>query len=272
MLLVSLGKPRQDWRGMRRSKLRQKLDAGGVARVCALGANLPYYPAFAAAAGYDAVWVDGEHRPWNPREIADFAARHHLADIDLLFRPPTTEKTGLSRLLEDGVTALMIPQVNTAAEAARLAQAVKFPPLGERGVDGSGLDGGFWLGRMPDYPALRNRETLLIVQIETPAAVPELGAIAAVPGVDALLFGPGDFSLRAGGEASIRNPAVRAAVDAMAAACDAAGKPWGFPVSNVEDAKTVVGLGCRILAMGNEFWAIHDHLKQCGRQLDELLG
>ena len=43
-------------------------------------------------------------------------------------------------------------------------------------------------------------------------------------------------------------------------------------IEGPEDAKTVVDLGCRILAMGNEFWAIHDHLKQCGQQLDELLG
>jgi len=257
---------------MRNSKIRQKLDAGKVARVCCLGANLPYYPQMAAHYGYDAVWVDGEHRVWDMRELAAFIVRHHLADIDCLYRPPTVEKTGLSRLLEDGVTALMIPQVNTAVQARHLVEATKFPPVGERGLDGSGLDAGFWVGKTPDYVEQRNHETLLILQIETPQAVENLAEIIAVPGVDALLLGPGDLSLRLGCTASIRDPKIHAAVEKMAAVCAAAGRPWGFPAGNIEDARTVVEMGCQILAMGNEFWAVHDHLKQHGEQLNGLLG
>ena len=257
---------------MRKSKIRQKLDRGQVARVCALGANLPYYPQMAAQFGYDAVWVDGEHRAWDPRELADLIARHHLADIDCLFRPPTVEKTGLSRLLEDGVAALMIPQVNTAAQARQLVESTKFPPLGERGLDGSGLDGGYTFTKTADYPAQRNHETVLILQIETPQGVDNLESILAVPAVDALLLGPGDLSLRLGCTPSVRDPQIREAVDRLAAASRQAGKPWGFPVGNLEDARTVVGLGCQILAMGNEFWAVHDHLKHHGEQLQQLLG
>ena len=63
---------------MRKSKIRQKLDQGQVVRVCALGTNIPYYPQMAAQFGYDAVWVDGEHRVWDPREISNLIARHHL--------------------------------------------------------------------------------------------------------------------------------------------------------------------------------------------------
>ncbi len=257
---------------MRKSKIRQKLDAGKVARVCALGANIPYYPQMAAHFGYDAVWVDGEHRVWDPREITELISRHHLAGIDCLYRPPTLEKTGLSRLLEDGVSALMIPQVNTVERALQLVEATKFPPLGDRGLDGSGMDAGFWVQKTPDYVQQRNYETLLILQIETPQGLENMEDIIAVPGVDALLLGPGDLSLRLQCTASIRDAKIHAAVQRMADACKKAGKPWGFPVSNIEDAKTVVDLGCQILAMGNEFWAVHDHLKSYGEQLQGLLG
>jgi 4-hydroxy-2-oxoheptanedioate aldolase len=257
---------------MRKSKIRHKLDAGQVARVCALGSNIPYFPQMAAHFGYDAVWVDGEHRAWDAREITDLVARHHLADIDCLYRPPTLEKTGLSRLLEDGVSALMIPQVNDAVRARQLVDATKFPPLGDRGLDGSGMDAGFWIQKSADYIQQRNHETVLILQIETPLALQNMAEIAAVPGVDALLLGPGDLSLRLGCTPSIRDPQIHFAVSQMAAICRAAGKPWGFPVGNIDDARTVVEMGCQILAMGNEFWGIHDHLKAHGEQLQNLLG
>ncbi|HEY1082075.1 MAG TPA: aldolase/citrate lyase family protein [Prosthecobacter sp.] len=257
---------------MRKSKIRQKLDAGQVARVCCLGSNVPYYPQMAAHFGYDAVWMDGEHRGWGTREVADLVARHHLADIDCLYRPPTLEKTGLSRLLEDGVSALMIPQVNDVARARQLVEATKFPPLGDRGLDGSGMDSGFWIQRGPDYTRQRNHETVLILQIETPAALESMEAIAALPGADALFLGPGDLSLRLGCTASIRDPKIHEAVERMAAVCKTHGKPWGFPVGNIEDARTVVEMGCQILCLGNEFWAVHDHLKFHGEQLQNLLG
>ncbi|MEN3943600.1 aldolase/citrate lyase family protein [Prosthecobacter sp. SYSU 5D2] len=257
---------------MRKSKIRQKLDAGQVARVCALGSNVPYYPQMAAHFGYDGVWVDGEHRVWDPREITELVARHHLADIDCLFRPATTEKSGISRLLEDGVAALMIPQVNDTARARHLMEAAKFPPVGDRGLDGSGVDAGFWIQKGDDYIKQRNHETVLILQIETPQALEAMADIIAIPGVDALFLGPGDLSLRLGCTGSIRDPQILDAATRLAAVCKAAGKAWGMPVGNIEDAKTVVDLGCQILAMGNEFWGIHDHLKSNGEQLQSLLG
>lgn len=257
---------------MRKSKIRQRLDNGQVARVCALGSNIGYFPLMAAHFGYDAVWVDGEHRTWDPREIAELILRHHHADIDCLYRAPTLEKTGLSRLLEDGVAALMIPQVNTADRARQIVEATKFPPLGDRGLDGSGIDAGYWVRKALDYTQQANHQTVLILQIETPLALENMAEIAAVPGVDALLLGPGDLSLRLGCTGSIRDPQIHAAVSRMADTCKQHGKPWGFPVGNIEDAKTVVDMGCQILAFGNEFWAIHDHLKHHAEQIDALLG
>ena len=105
---------------MRPSKILKKIRAGKVARICALGHYIPFFPKHAAAFGFDGVWVDGEHRAFNPREAQALMAFHHLADIDCIWRASTLEKTGLYRLLEDGATALMIPHVSTpAGEALR---------------------------------------------------------------------------------------------------------------------------------------------------------
>jgi 4-hydroxy-2-oxoheptanedioate aldolase len=257
---------------MRSSKVLNKLRNGGVARICTTGNFIPYFPHLAANFGYDGVWVDAEHRAWNPRETETMITHHHLADIDCLWRTHTIEKSGLARLLEDGATALMIPHVNTVERARHLVMCAKFPPLGDRGIDGAGMDGGFWVKKPLDYPQQANRETFLIVQIETPLAVETSEEIAAIEGVDVLFVGPGDLSLRLGCKGTLQEPKLRAALDTTIKACVKYNKTWGYPVTSVEDAKRVLDLGCRFLVLGIEFWAIHNHLKSCCSELDALLG
>lgn len=256
---------------MRKSKIKAKLDRGEVARIANMGHPIPYFPHMAAHFGYDGVWVCGEHRAWDARETQSMIAQHQLANIDCVWRPATTERAQLSRLLEDGATALMIPMVNTPEQAQQLVNAVKFPPVGDRGLDGAGMDGNFYLNKATDYTAEANRETLLIVQIESPLALDNAAAIAAVPGVDVLFLGPGDLSMRLGCTGAITDPTLRAAVERLAAACAASGKPWGMPPGTPEQARIAVDLGCRFLAYGGEFWGLHGHLQRCGKDLDELL-
>ncbi|MEQ1860782.1 MAG: aldolase/citrate lyase family protein [Chthoniobacteraceae bacterium] len=257
---------------MRKSKIKAKLESGGVARIAALGSFIPFYPHMAAHFGYDGVWCCAEHKAWDPRQAETIIAQHRLADIDCVWRPATTERAQLSRILEDGAAALMIPMVNTPEQARQLVAATKFPPIGDRGLDGAGMDGNFYLNKAADYTEQANRETLLVVQIESPLALDNAAEIAATPGVDVLFMGPGDLSLRLGCSGAIVEPKIQAAIKRMAAACDAAGKPWGFPCSDPNHARIAVEMGCRFLAFGGDFWGLHGYLQRCGQQLDEILG
>jgi len=257
---------------MRKSKIKARLERGQVARIANMGNYIPYLPHMLAHFGYDGVWVCGEHRAWDSRQAEAIIAQHRLADVDCIWRPATTERAQLSRLLEDGATGLMIPMVNTPEEARRLVAATKFPPVGDRGLDGAGMDGNFYLNKATDYTAQANRETLLIVQIESPLALENAAAIAAVPGVDVLFMGPGDLSMRLGCSGAITDPKIRASLEKLNAACAASGKPWGFPVSDPAHARIAIDLGCRFLAYGGEFWGLHGYFQRCQQQLDELLG
>src|SRR5437899_1707590 len=107
---------------VRKSKILAKIRAGKVARVCSAAHKLPFLPHLAAHFGYDGVWFCAEHRPWDSREIEMMLLQHRLADMDCIWRTQTLEKSGLARLLEDGATALMIPQVSTAEKAAMLVE------------------------------------------------------------------------------------------------------------------------------------------------------
>lgn len=257
---------------MRRSKVLAKLRAGQVARICCCGSPIGFFPAIAAHFKYDGIWLDAEHRAWEPREIDAMLGRHHAADIDCVWRPPTKEKNALYRLLEDGASGLMIPHVATAEEARSLVNAIKFPPLGDRGFCGGGRDADFWIGKPADYTDQANQETFLVVQIETPQALENAEAIAAVPGVEVLFLGPGDMSLRLGCTPSVNDPKMLEVQKKIAAAAKKHGKTWGRPVGSAADARTIMDLGARFVVHGSEFGALHAHFSACSADFDQLLG
>ncbi|MCA9219643.1 MAG: 4-hydroxy-2-oxovalerate aldolase [Planctomycetales bacterium] len=254
---------------MRRSKTLAKIRAGRTVRICNMGHYLPFFVEHAAHFGFDCIWLDAEHRAWEARELQALLAHFHRCDIDCMLRPPTLEKSRLYRYLEDVAAGLMIPHVSTVERARELVQATKFPPLGDRGQDGSGLDNDFYLHGHGDYTDQANRETFLVVQIETPQAVANAEAIAAVEGVDGLFVGPGDLGLR------LRHHpdptlTLDVAYETVAAAAAKHGKAWGCPASGVEELKRFRAMGAQLLAHGGEFFAIMNMLKQTGADFAQI--
>ena len=168
---------------MRKSKTLARIRNNQTVRMCCLGHYMPFFVKQAAHFGFDCIWLDLEHRNFSDRDVQALLAYAHLHDIDIMVRPATLEKTRLYRYLEDGAAGLMIPHVNTAEKARMLVDAVKFPPIGDRGLDGAGLDADFYVGDSDTFVKQANEETFLVVQIETLQAVQNVEEIAAVPGV-----------------------------------------------------------------------------------------
>ena len=255
---------------MRKSKLLAKIRDARPARICGLGHFIPAYIRMAANAGYDCIWLDGEHRCFTDREIQSMLAYFHLFDIDCMFRPPTTEKTRLYRYLEDGATGLMIPHVSTPEKARMLVDAVKFPPVGDRGQDAAGLDADFYMSGGETYVDDVNRETFLVVQIETPLAMENLDAIVTVQGVDGLFIGPGDLGLRI----DRMNPGftLDEAIRRVAAVAGEQGLAWGCPAASPDHVKELYDMGARLIAHGSEFFALAQMLEACSHDLDRVYG
>ena len=228
-------------------------------------------PAHAAKAGYDAIWLDAEHNTWDRRELQRMLALHHLANIDCIVRTGSRNATDLYHLLEDGATGLMIPLVSSAAEAAALAQAVKFAPIGQRGLDGAGIDNNFYLEGTATYPAAANRETLLIVQIETPEALENIDGIAATKGLDGLFIGPGDLALRLNCPLDWDHPKMVAAEDTVAAAAARHNVAWGRPGGSVAQIKRIADKGGKLIAHGSDFGAIMSMLPTYAKAFNEGL-
>ncbi|MFO1447167.1 MAG: aldolase/citrate lyase family protein [Opitutaceae bacterium] len=254
---------------MRTSIVRTLLRQGKPVRIVCMYHPIPMMPAHAAKAGYDAIWLDAEHNTWESRELQRMIGLHHLADIDCIVRTGTRNPTELYHLLEDGATGVMAPLVNSAAEAASLAGAMKFPPLGQRGLDGAGLDNEFYLNGVATYPASANEQTVLIVQIETPEALAAVDAIAATPGVDGLFIGPGDLSLRLGCPPDWAHPLMKDAQTRVAAAAARNKIAWGRPSGSAADIAAMVKLGAQLIAHGSDFGAVMRMLPAFAKTLSE---
>ena len=259
---------------MRNSKTLNKIHQNRCARVCGLGHYLPFFVRYAAHFGYDVIWLDLEHRAMTDREVQGLLGLCYHNDIDCMVRPPTQERTRLYRYFEDGATGLMMPLISDAEEAAHIVNAVKFPPVGNRGMDGAGLDGDFGLEVWrPDstYTDDVNRETFIAIQIETPEALENVEEIAAVPGVDALFVGPGDLGLRLNQRETGTQISLDAAIAQVADTAKRHGVAWGIPAGTPELIKQYRGMGAQLLAYGGDF-SLTAVLESNSQNFDEALG
>jgi 2-keto-3-deoxy-L-rhamnonate aldolase RhmA len=166
----------------------------------------------------------------------------------------------------------MIPFVSSVETAQHVVNAVKFPPLGNRGFEGAGLDGDYVLesGRPGStYTDDANRETFIVAQIETLEAVANIEQIAAVPGIDCLFVGPADLGLRL---AKAQDDALTLddAIARVAAAARRHDKAWGMAVGSLENLVRYRRMGAQMLPWGSEFSLI-EVLQNRRRDLDEVL-
>ena len=253
---------------MRRSKTLEKLRSSRCARVCGMGPYLPFYIRYAAHFRFDAIWLDLEHRAMSQREVQSILAMCQQHDIDCMVRAPPQGRTRLYRFLEDGATGFMVPFVSNADIARHIVEAVKFPPQGNRGLDGAGLDADFGIEAWkPDSTYLEdaNQQTFVVGQIETAEALDELDDIAAVPGLDVLFVGPADLGLRLG-----EGGELDAAVQAVADAASRHGKAWGIAGGTPDQLSRYRQMGAQMLVAAGEF-ALVKVLEEGSKVLDETV-
>ena len=257
---------------MRKSKMLEKFRSGRFARVCSMGHFLPFYVRYAAHFKYDGIWFDLEHRCMSDREVQAILAMCHAADIDCMVRPPTTERTKLYRYLEDGASGFLVPLISTPEMAYDLVQAAKFPPIGNRGLDGAGLDSDFGIaawGPGMDFAGDANRETFILPQIETLQAVANAEEIASIEGIDGLFIGPGDLNLRLATAPPSQRIPFEQAVQTVADACAKHNKVWGIAVGSLAQVQHYRALGAQIVPWGGDF-ALMKVLDTCSQELDSV--
>lgn len=148
-----------------------------------------------AHAGFDLVVVDLEHTLLDLSAVARHVAIGQALGLRVLVRVPDHAPALVQRLLDGGVDGLVVPHVDSAADAAEIVRATRFAPYGRRG-SGATSRGGAW-GRRPRQDYLQTPATV-IAQIESTDALSDVESIAATDGVSAVMLGPADLALDAG--------------------------------------------------------------------------
>lgn len=235
---------------MRFSRIKQKLRRAEPALVVACHYSDPSVYEMTSLMGFDGIWMDLEHHPLSQETAAGLMRAARVGTADIVARPAKGEFMRTARLLEAGAQAIMYPRCETAEEAAELVRWSKFGPDGQRGIDGANPDNPYCAAPMAEYIRLANEHTLLITQIESPTALDNAEQIAAVPGVDVLMLGPGDFSVLAGVPFQFDHPTVLEAYQRIAAAAKSTGKWWGTVAFSPEHARSLIDAGALFLCHG----------------------
>jgi 4-hydroxy-2-oxoheptanedioate aldolase len=164
-----------------------------------------------------------------------------------IVRPRSNSASDILQAMDRGAQGVQIPHINTAEEARAAVAAVKFHPQGERSLAAGTRASGYGLrGSMGDFVAEANRNTLVCIQIEDEAALPNVAEILAVEGVDVFFIGPSDLSQSMGHPGDPKAPRVAKAIDDTLAKIVAAGKIPGMPAAT-EALQTVLGKGVRYI-------------------------
>ena len=257
---------------MRQNTMKTKLYSGEPAVGVSLTFPSSHMVEILAHCGFDWVLLDCEHGSMTAETVETMIMASELAGIIPIIRPPASWSDELPRLLDRGAMGVQMPHIRTADDAKRAVEAVKYPPLGNRGLDGAGLDGDFGLEVWHEgstYINDANRETFIVLQIETPEALANVDEIAAVDGVDGLFVGPADLGLRlgqAGGNADLDQAIAR-----VAEVAQKRDKAWGMPAGTPEALAALRAQGAQLLAYGGDF-ALAKVLADCSQDLDRAFG
>jgi len=202
-----------------------------------------------AAAGYDWLLIDLEHGAATETDLLTLLLAIEVRGGTALVRPQSGERLRIGRALDMGASGIMVPRLDSAAEAREAVAFLRYPPDGVRGVAirvrGAGL-GTLGHGEI----RTRNDQILGIVQIESLGALHEADAIAAIDGVDVLFVGPADLThaLRVPGQ--FQDPSYLAALEAVVAACRAHGKAAGILVYDAKLVPRLLEIGFTFVGIG----------------------
>lgn len=227
-----------------------------AARELTIGSWLSFgYPAVCevvATAGFDWLVIDMEHSAIDMAQAQQLIQIVDLAGCVPLVRVGANDPLLIKRAMDAGAWGVVVPMVNSPAEARRAVSSMRYPPVGTRGV-GLSRAHRYGLG-FEDYKAWADEETILIVQIEHIDAVESLEEILAVEGVDGFIVGPYDLSGSLGRPGDFDHPDVAAALARVRAVMHAGTKPGGYHVvhSNHADLLEKIDQGYTFIAYGND--------------------
>ena len=248
---------------MRKSTVKRKLKNDEIVWCTSVSfTNSSKITEIAGLLGYDCIWIDMEHRPYDYNEVFCMIQGARVSDTDCMVRIRKESYASYFRPFEDGAAGIMIPHCIEKQDAEIAVVNSKYPPMGLRGVDGVGVDSDYGLAQYEKYLNNANDETFIVVQIEDREALDNLDEICSVKGVDIIFVGPGDLSKSFNVMGQTNHEKVKESIEKVAEIAKKYGISWGLPVASAEDAKRYMKMGARFMNIGSDRSVLVNGMRQ----------
>lgn len=234
---------------LRENRAKRKLQRGGVVTMLMGGMDDAGTIDMMGQLGFDAVLIEGEHGSADFSNLADLTRACDVWGMTSVMRVSMNHPAYIYRAFDLGAQGIMVPHVNTAAEAREVVDAAKFAPIGHRGSS-TGRQG----YGVHDYVHKANEETLVTVLIEDIAAIDKIEEIASVDHVDVFYVAPGDLAQSMGLVGQTSHPEVQAAIDRGIKGVIEAGRVAGA-LANDANIGHYLDLGVRFVGVPWFGWA-----------------
>jgi 4-hydroxy-2-oxoheptanedioate aldolase len=253
------------------NKVKKRLQEG---KVC-FGTMLrilksPQAVALCASEAWDYVVLDTEHNDFDLETLGNCSMVAKYEDLVLLVRVPDKLYHLMAVILDLGAEGLVLPQVKTEGETARIIQSVKYAPLGKRGVSISGIATRFRDCDQEQYTEWANRELLTVVQIESEEGLNNLPAILSVKGIDAIMIGPADLSQDMGIPGQLRHPRMEDAFREVISQCVKSGVAPGIHFGDIELVRKWITEGMRFVTYSYDTKFFKDASRQALQELHAI--
>ncbi|HEX3724293.1 MAG TPA: aldolase/citrate lyase family protein [Nitrolancea sp.] len=232
---------------MRPNLVRQKLQAGEVVIGCFVGFPSPEVVELCGHSGYDFVLIDAEHGAITPASAYHMVLAAEASGTVPLIRVPHNEPSIILRYLDIGAAGVMVPQVNSAAEARAVVEAVKYHPHGKRGLAPTRAASYGFGATLTEYTEISNRETIVIAQMENIVGVENVPEIIEVPGIDVLLIGPSDLAQSMGYPGQLGHPEVLATIARIRDMCKGSAVALGTIAADAATTNQLIEQGFRVI-------------------------
>jgi len=235
------------------NKTKAKLKVGTPAFGVISTSDDPQLAELFGIAGFDYYMLDAEHGLIDPAQAVNVIRACELADITPMIRIGPKDPKLVLPYLDAGMMGIMMPGLETVEEAQMLVDAVKYAPLGKRGLGLSRASGHMANAReVPEYIEFSNRETMVIIQFEDDKLLAKFPALCAVKGLDACVIGPRDLSLNMGFPDGQNHPEVQSVIDKAIGIMNEAGIMAGITAGTRADAERQIQRGARMILAGTQ--------------------
>jgi 4-hydroxy-2-oxoheptanedioate aldolase len=210
----------------RANTLKTRLKRGENVIGCWSMLGDPHVVELLSLAGFDYIVLDQEHGLGDPSTLSTQLQAMSATPTTGVVRVPWNDHVYLKRVLDVGAEAVLIPSIDTAADARAAVAACLYPPAGRRGTASSSVRASSY-GLAPNYVASCAENLLIACQIESATAVENIDEILAVDGIDLIFIGPFDLSATVGQMGNLKHPEVARLIGHAEARIKAAGRPMG---------------------------------------------